>query len=99
MLQPSARDEYRHVGRGVLVGVTEIAAVHHDGVLQKITIGLLDVLEVADEFAEQFHLLTVDGVELCEFVRVHAVVRKVVVAVGDLRAGDLDRGRVVAVHQ
>lgn len=99
VFEASAGHQHGHVVGGVFVGVAEIAAVEDERVFEQAGVSFLRVLEVADELADEPHVIAVDGFELGEFFLVFAVVGEVVVAVGDLNVGDFDGGRIVAVQQ
>ena len=99
MLEPAAREDRGQVGGHVRVRVPEVGAVEDHRAVQQRRAAFAHALQAGEQVGEQLHVPFVDGAELRQLRVGTAVVGEVVVAVGDLRAIDLDGGRVDAVEQ
>ena len=99
VLEAAAGEDHRHVGADVRIGVAEVRAVEDHGAIEQRVFAFVHGLEIADESGEQLHVPLVDDLELRYLALGFAVMREVVIAVGDRGAGDLEHGRADAVEQ
>jgi len=70
----SSRHDNGHIGRGVLVGITEIAAVNDQRLVQQMTFFFASRFQSIQKGVQFLHVSTVNGIQLFEFGLVFAVV-------------------------
>lgn len=92
VLEAAAREESREVRRHVCVRVPEIGPVEDHRPVEQRVVVLLHALQLGEEIIQQPHVPLIDRAQLSELRLVAAMMREVVIPVGDLGALDVDRG-------
>src|SRR6266568_3152199 len=99
VLESAASQDHGHVCGGVLVGIAKITPVEHHTPSKKGFTAVVNSFQLAQQLSEQLHVPHVDCRKLRQLALILAVMRQVMIAVGNLDTVNIDGGRVRAVEK
>jgi hypothetical protein len=90
VLETTTRTDHGQIRGHVRVGIPEVRAVNDHRAVEQRVATFLDRLQVGEKLSEQLHVPFVDRLELRQLRLRFPVVGKIVIALGDFHAVDVD---------